>query len=359
MKNNFPLLTQPSYLDSNKKTLLISSYGFEDRTLGWTNYQVTNQGKLSHVLMYKYSPKKGDNKIKQINANLEKLGISKSNCTTLDYNVNSPNLVEFELSDFLQKMNFDEIVVDITSMTKFLILICLASLRYFDGTLKIVYTEGQDYSPSYDEYINSKEDMAFLVKYPSQGVKSLLRANCLTSIRMQGQPTVLVAFTSFNEQLIRHLLGSLNPHRIIFINGVPPRDEYVWRAQATQEIHKKLISDYSYDNPVDEKGYLINSSSTLSYNESISLLNSIYEKYGNYERIVCGATGSKMQTVGLLFAKLIHPDIHIEYPTPDSYYSKGLSIGIKEIHEIKIDKFSSFISLQKNLSDKELLKIKN
>lgn len=59
-----------------------------------------------------------------------------------------------------------------------------------------------------------------------------------------------------------------------------------------------------------------------------------------YKRIMVAATGSKMQTVGLFFAKTIHPDIHTEYPVPDSYFIKGMSSGIRSRYEIVISDFS-------------------
>ena len=70
----------------------------------------------------------------------------------------------------------------------------------------------------------------------------------------------------------------------------------------------------------------------------------IYKTFGNYERIICSATGSKMQTVGLFFSKVAHPDIHIEYPTPDSYYVKGMSRGFSTVHEVVFTAFSEFIN---------------
>jgi len=105
-----------------------------------------------------------------------------------------------------------------------------------------------------------------------------------------------------------------------------------------------MIDEYKVDNPHGENGRLRHTVSTLDYRETILELDSVYHQYGNHERLICGATGSKMQTVGLFFAKVIHPDIHVEYPTPDSYYVNGLSKGIRVVHEIAIDQFASFLA---------------
>jgi hypothetical protein len=162
--------------------------------------------------------------------------------------------------------------------------------------------------------------------------------------------TTTHAATSFNEQLVRQMLGTLSPHRLLFINGTPPRDDYSWRERATPEIHGRIIDEYSSDNPkIKESGLLSRSTSTLDYTESFDCLNKIYVDLGLYERIICAATGSKLQTVGLFFFKMRHPDIHVEYPTLNSYFVKGMSVGVRKIYEVSFPNFAnSDAALQSN-----------
>jgi len=82
---------------------------------------------------------------------------------------------------------------------------------------------------------------------------------------------------------------------------------------------------------------------TLDYRETVDQIDNIYRQYGLYERIICAATGTKMQTVGLFISKMMHPDIHIEYPTPDSYFVKGMSRGVRVVHEVVFDSFAQRI----------------
>jgi hypothetical protein len=131
---------------------------------------------------------------------------------------------------------------------------------------------------------------------------------------------------------------------LLLINGRPPRTEFSWREIATQDIHRDLWMRYPTDNPVGKDGRLQRVASTLYYRETVERLDEIYKNYGMYERIICTATGSKMQTVGLLFSKLRHPDIQIEYPSPDSYYVKGFSNGVRWVHEILIPNYSEFVA---------------
>lgn len=345
---DLPKLKTAQKLKPNTSRLFVGAYGFEDRTLGWLKYQQSQGAILKGALMFRYNPSKGQqnnpNRLDDVRQALISIGIH-AKCIEIEYNWQMPQDIENDIEDFFNTKleSFDEVIVDISSMTKFLILICLCKLILFKGTIRIIYSEAENYSPSLKEYNRSKEDMAFLAKYPSQGVRAIARARCLSSIRMQGQLVTLITFTSFNEQLVRHLLGTMNPHRLIFINGHPLREDFAWREIATQEVHASLIKSYPSDNTIDNCGLLLNRSSTLNYIETVEIINKIYIECGSFERIICGATGSKMQTVGLFFIKMLHPDIHIEYPTPDSYYVEGLSKHIRRIHEITIANFSEFV----------------
>ena len=348
---NLPELKTAQKINTNSRKLYVGAYGFEDRTLGWVNYQQSQGCIIDNALMFEYNPSKGQknnpNKIGNLREALKNIGVNKE-CDEIIYDWQIPQDIENLIEDYFYSNlnNIDEVIVDISSMTKFLILVCLCKLSQYQGQVRIVYSEAENYSPSLKEYERSKGDMAFLAKYPSQGVRAIARARCISSIRMQGQPVILITFTSFNEQLVRHLLGTMNPHRLIFINGRPPREDFAWREKATQEVHKSLIESYQLDNETDMNGLLLSSVSTLNYIETVEVINNIYTEHGGYERLICGATGSKMQTVGLFFTKMLHPDIHIEYPTPDSYYVEGFSTDIRKIHEIVFPDFSDFIKKQ-------------
>lgn len=339
----FPDVLPAVKLQPDKKRLFIGAYGFEQRSLGWANHQAKQGVILNGAVVFRYKHPKGRNRIRQLRKMLTGLGTI--SITDMVYDVRSPHNIEELIEKKFKNLIFDfeEIVLDISSMTKLLVLVCLCKLSTFPGTVRIVYSEADDYAPTRKEYEKSKKEMELMAKFPSRGFETIVRTKCLSSIRMQGQPVLLVAFASFNEQLVRHMLGTLSPHRLMFINGRPPRDDYSWRERATQEIHKKLIENYSADNPTDEKGLLTRVASTLDYNETLSWLDKIYEEFGTHERIICAATGSKMQTVGLFFSKIAHPDIHIEYPTPDSYFVKGLSKGVREVHEFIVPQFSEFL----------------
>ncbi len=339
----FPGIQPAVKLEPGRKRLFIGAYGFEDRSVGWMEFQKEKQGTLDHAFMIKYHKPKGKNKISESRKALSEI------CTArpidIVYDVDSPYKIEDLLLKKAGKLfsSVNEIILDISAMTKLLILAALFQLKGYRGDLRVIYCDSEECAPAEEEYRKSINDMQKMTSFPSSGVESIIRLRCLSSIRMQGQPVTMIAFTSFNEQLVRHMLGTISPHRLIFINGHPTREDYAWREKAMQEIHKRLIAEYPSDNKLNEKDLLERTSSTLDYRDTINRISEIYNEYGTYERIICAATGSKMQTVGLFFAKAKYPDIHIEYPTPDSYFVKGYSKGIRSINEIFIPGFADFI----------------
>jgi len=159
---------------------------------------------------------------------------------------------------------------------------------------------------------------------------------------MLRHPSLVLAFASFNEQLIRALLSTISPNRLFLVNSEPPR--FPWRADATQEIHRKLIEEYPDDNPFDAVGRLARKSSTLDYIETFELLADVYRRQCYYNRIVVAPTGSKMQALGVALFKICCPDVHIEYPTPESFFIEGYSsIEIHRIHHVLFTNFASQI----------------
>ncbi|HYR12315.1 MAG TPA: hypothetical protein VEQ60_31295, partial [Longimicrobium sp.] len=132
--------------------------------------------------------------------------------------------------------------------------------------------------------------------------------------------------------LTQALLDAVYPSRLFLINGIRP-DRLSWREGATAWIHEQLRKEWFADNPVVERqgdhGTLPSRrTSTLDYRETVSTLLELYWELAANHRILLAPTGSKMQAVGCFFTKAMHPDIHVEYPTPSSFfslYSQGIS----------------------------------
>ena len=352
--SDYPLVLKSVKLQPGVRRVYIGAYGFEDRALGWVNLQKEQSNTLTEAFVFRYVNPKGANRVVELQHQLKLLG---ANVVEIEHDPHAPHNVENDTDNLFSRLtcDADEVVLDISAMTKLLALVCLCHLSNFAGILRLVYSEPEEYAPSQEQYAQSKEEMGLVASFPSRGIQSLVRLSCLSSVRMQGQPVLLIAFASFNEQLVRHMLGTISPYRLLFINGKPPRKDFAWREHATQEIHEKILAEYLLDNPVSHQGKLIRTTSTLDYRGTIREIDKIYRRYGNSERIICAATGSKMQTVGLFFSKIEHPDIHIEYPTPDSYFVTGMSIGIRSTHEVTFLGFAGIIKSVSSQQDPEVI----
>jgi hypothetical protein len=321
------------------KTLLVCADGFEDRSLSFI--QSINSKIFSTVFTLTYEPTR-KSRLLELIAACEKR--SNSTPEVIKYDRFHPAVFEGE---FPVKINgvlkgIEEVIIDISVMSKLMILIILNALRGYSGKVRIIYSEPIDYAPTEAEYEQHYKALRLAAGLPSYGVHDVVRTPMLTSVIMQRSPAIIVAFTSFNEQLIRALLSNFNPAHLFLIGGVPPT--LLWREKATQKMHANVLSDYRVDNPVDSGGRLELRSSTLFYGETFSVLGDIYRKYCVTNRIVLAPTGSKMQALGCALLKLCCPDVHIEYPTPESFLLKGFSSSeIKCIHQVVFPNFCNFI----------------
>lgn len=146
---------------------------------------------------------------------------------------------------------------------------------------------------------------------------------------MQGQPTAALVFMSFNDALTQVLLNTVYPGRLFLINGRPP--VHSWREEATAWIHDQVRREWEEDNPVWPAvagGVPMPKrvASTLDYRETVLLLLQLYWELSANHRILLAPAGSKLQAVGCYLVKALHPDIHVEYPSPEGflpYYSSG------------------------------------
>lgn len=336
-----------TFQPKNCKRLLIASEGFEERSLTWIK-SLPSKMFFENCLIFKNIPVR-KSRLEEL-IDLAEVR-TKQKADVLDYERFDPITSEFKISNYLHDKfeSMDEIIVDLSVMSKLLIMIVVFLLRNYDKDVRFIYSEPTDYIPSEEGYTKSKGNMSSIVKFPTFGVHDVVRTPLLSSSIMQNSPSIVIMFTSFNEQLIRALLSNISPTHLFIISGIPPHLH--WRSKATQEVHKEIIEEYYKDNPKSDDGLLSLRASTLNYYETFDILSEIYKKYCYSNRIILSPTGSKMQAIGAALFKICCPDVHIEYPTPESYFVDGFSsTKIRNIHEIYFQKFSSSL---KETSEKQ------
>jgi hypothetical protein len=328
--------------EGRNRLIYIGGMGFEDRAIGFLGRVVKVQ---THgvVLGLKYLRSSAANKETEFRALVS--SNNSLSLTSIGYSADHAYRFEIDLDRALKRVQVstsDIVVLDVSALSKFLILVCLLRLWRAGLSVRVVMTTASQYSPTKEEFFRTMQTdggaLRVVAGQPSVGASAILRSSCLVSARMQGQPTCAVAFTSFNEELIRHAVGTMNPHRLILINGMPPSQANAWRAHATQAIHSRLIEENAQDNPIDENSQLlVRTISTLYYDETLNLLDQLHREYGLYERMMYFATGTKMQTVALAAHKLLNEDVHIEYPNPTSYYFEEYSTGVDKSLSLSLD----------------------
>jgi hypothetical protein len=331
LKQQLPQLEECSAIPMGKHDVLIHAPGFEDRTMAVVQSIVPSPD--ARVVLLDYRPYNVKNRLSDVREALGSRGVPISETDILLYDRFDPEGFEARLRHHLLLNRIQRVLIDISTMSKLAILLTLSVCRDLDVEVTILYTEAKAYGPSREEFEKAKENNE--IHRPTlqifTGVHGVVRVTSLASVAMQGQPTAALVFMSFNDALTQVLLNTVYPSRLFLINGRPP--VHNWREKATAWIHDQVRREWEEDNPVrvTSAGSIPvpqRAVSTLEYRETVSLLIGLYWQLSATHRVLLAPGGSKMQAVGCYLAKALHPDIHIEYPSPEGFqpeYSSGIA----------------------------------
>jgi hypothetical protein len=317
-------------LDLIDGDVVIHAPGFEDRTLAMVS--IAHVSGSVRAILLDYRPIDNRNHFGEVGERFRRLGIGVSAGDVLLYDRFDPSQYEAHLQCALSEGSHSRAVVDISTMSKLAILLTLKVCYELNIPVAIFYAEAKIYGPSREEFetAKSKNEIHRPTLQIYSGIHGVIRVASLASVAMQGQPTAAIVFMSFNDALTQVLLNTVYPSRLFLINGRPP--VHSWRETATAWIHDQVRREWQDDNPLitDEgTGNLMSgrSVSTLDYIETLNVLLGLYWRLSADHRILLAPAGSKMQTVGCFLVRSLHPDIHIEYPSPEGFspeYSSGI-----------------------------------
>jgi hypothetical protein len=337
--------------------VLIHAPGFEERTLAATDVSVSG---APRAILLDYRPKNSSNQLGRVRAALSEHNVRIQDSDVLTYHRFEPDGFEGRLRSRLSEIGVRRVTVDISTMSKLAIILVLAVCAELQLDLRIIYAEADHYGPTEEEFLAARDRNE--IHQPTlqvfTGVHGVVRTTSLASVAMQGQPTAALVFMSFNDVLTQVLLNAVYPSRLFLINGRPP--VAVWREQATAWIHEQVRHEWDRDNPVEDRsGSMPLPSrvvSTLDYTETVSLLLELYWELSSNHRILLAPAGSKMQAVGCFIAKALHPDIHIEYPSPEGFASE-YSSGISKRWQIDLGPIQQLLALIASAERQEYLEI--
>jgi hypothetical protein len=324
------------FLSNSNNKLLILAEGFEARSLSWINNE-KNKILFSRAIICKYLPHT-ETRFNQV------LEATKKHCfkepEIMNFDRFSPAVFEKQILNLVNECKeYEEIIIDISVMSKLLIMIILYSLKEFNGNISIIYSEPETWGPSEEKYEKAllEKKIGSWISLSSVGVSDVVKTPNLSSIVMQNNPTLLITFLSFNEQLFGALINQISPTKLQIINHSCLRQD--WREQAIMNIHNDVISEYF------GKDFEITfSADVLDYVAVFEKLAKIYEEHCYDFRVIISPTGGKIHTIAAALFKLCCPDVHVEYPTPESYlFEEYSSEKIYAIHRIVFEKFNSFL----------------
>ena len=336
--------------------MLITAPGFEDRTLAIVGH-LRVAAETSAILL-DYLPTNSENRIEEVADNLTRLGLVRKNQSTLAYDRFDPDDFEDRLRTQVTSSCKGLALVDISTMSKLAIMLVLRALADAGVRVSIFYAEAEEYGPNEQEFELAKSSNE--VHRPSlqifSGIHGVVRVDSLASVAMQGQPTAAIAFMSFNDALTQMLLNTVYPTRLFLINGRPP--VHSWREQATAWIHDQVRAEWPDDNPLssDGSGLPLRSVSTLDYRETVMMLLDLYWQLSTDHRILLAPAGSKFQAVGCYIVKALHPDIHIEYPSPQGFL-RVYSTGIGECWHVALGDIRGLIDRIRDVETNLFLRI--
>lgn len=316
----------------SKSKMLIVAEGFETRTLAFLK-SLDDEVMFEKIFICQYKPSKQAKK-KQLLQLVKKHTQNKP--IRLTYSRFEPTIFETELRDkLLDSDSYDDIYVDISVMSKLLIMIIINELRSYTNKLHIIYSEPEKWGPSREKYTSamSARKNGSSICLSSIGVGDIVRTPALSSVVMQKNPVVLIAGLSFNEQIVNILVNEISPEKLFLINQGCQRD--IWREEAIEDIHREILEEYQNQKDIVNKFLL------TEYDKVFEYIVDIYKKYWLTNRIIISPTGYKMHAVSFAILKICCPDIHVEYPTPDSYLFDDYSNDkIECIHELEFDNFA-------------------
>lgn len=327
-------------LEIPQNSIYIGVAGFEDRCFSFMEKCIDTHVKFNRIIGIKYKPIDENNRVEYF----KELAMKSSEeelSELIEYDRFNPEDFSNSVHD-LRKLvvSMDDIFIDISGMSKFLIIVLLNGLKDYSGNIHVVYCEAEIYYPSSKKYEAEKDNLPVETppSFLTTNVYKIITTTELSSISMQGYPLLIIAFPTFNYNEMYALLNEITPQYLVLIEGIPREELNKWRLEAIRWINRKIDRDFT----PNIKGISTKVVSTFDYIETIDILNNIYSEYKYTHKCIIAPTGSKLQTLGVLFFKQMYPEIQLVYPVTTEF-SKEYTKGCLNIWQIELKNFSKIM----------------
>lgn len=334
---------------------LIGTAGFEDRCFSFLDKLIISNKKVANVIGIEYRPFNPKNRKKEFESKGKSVSL-KNKVEWITYDRFNPENFygDFEKIKGLINKTAD-VIIDISGMSKYLIIILLDILKGFDKNVIVIYSEAEIYHPTKEEFESRRRESPDVIPtFLTKGIYKVVLTTSLSNIAMQNAPLLMIAFPSFNYKELTALLNEITPQYLIEIEGIPHEQHNYWRHDAIRWINEKVPKDFIFkiDEIIHEK------LETFDYIKTVSALDKIYNKFTYTHRCIIAPTGSKFQSIGVFFFKRLHPEVQVVYPVAEKF-AKEYTEGYKYIWMIKFPRFRSYVRSLENYYKAKLISFKN
>ena len=329
-------------LDLNKNptnATFIGSAGFEDRCFSFLGRLISSGKKIKNVIGIEYRPLNPENRKKDFETLGTKAAL-RNKVKWIIYDRYDPEKFYHTFGKVKNLINETaNVIIDISGMSKFLIVVLLDILKDFKGNVIVIYSEAEIYHPTPEEYESKKEEMPDITPtFLTRDVYKIALTTSLSSIAMQSSPLLMIAFPTFNDKELMALLNEMTPQCLIEFEAVPHEEGDRWRFDAVRWINRKIDEDFIFK--ID---WIIHEElSTFDYIGTVAALNEIYRNFKYTHKCVIAPTGSKLQSVGVFIFKQLHPEVQVVYPVTKEF-AEEYTEGCRNIWVITFLKFHNFI----------------
>ena len=320
----WPALRLLDRLEMGERDCLLVVGGFEERALSVLR-SAAGEADSFQVVLIKYLPVVKENRDEEC---VKLCRDARLPLEELVYDRENPSSAGDSIAEYL--CGFDNVFVDVSGMSRLLIVQIVVAMIERAKAFSVLYTEADVYPPEEDEFRRKQHGEQGGVSFISSGIFEIVSCPELSSVSMLGGAIRLISFPSFDPVQLSNVVQELQPTHNDVINGVPPDQSMRWRTEAISELNKANMS--ALQRVREHKA------STFDYRETLEIILKLYKMHSVYDRLVIAPTGSKMQAVAVGILRGVLTDLQIVYPTPlkfldPAHYTEGakatfqLSIG--------------------------------
>lgn len=320
---NWPELEPIGQIVLGPRDCFVAAMGFEERSLAGLKIACESSQDF-HVALIRYLPKMEENREAEFLALTEVCGLD---IREFKYDRECPAGIGALLAGYASV--FDRVFIDISGMSRLLILQTIVALVQDGKEFNVIYAEAEVYPPLAEDYENARAGDNPPPSFISSGIFEVVSSPELSSVSMLGGAIRLVSFLSFDPSQLSNLVQEVQPTHNNAVRGESPRAEMAWRTDAIDQMNRSTVKML--------QGVDFHKACTFDYRETLNLILELYKRHSVFDRILIAPTGSKMQAVAVGILRGVLGDLQIIYPTPLQFLNpERHTEGVREVFQLPV-----------------------